>query len=92
MEGVMYESIVDLLCQSQNADDDSLKLLIDCESSDYLYQRAFEVRKRHYGTDVYMRGLIEFTNYCRNNCYYCGLRASNRNVERYRLTPDEIYA
>ena len=88
----MYESIVDLLCQSQNADDDSLKLLIDCESSDYLYQRAFEVRKRHYGTDVYMRGLIEFTNYCRNNCYYCGLRASNRNVERYRLTPDEIYA
>ena len=88
----MYESIVDLLYQTQNADNDSLKLLIDCDDSDYLFNRAFEVRKRIYGTDVYMRGLIEFTNYCRNNCYYCGLRAANRNVERYRLTPDEIYA
>ena len=46
--------------------------------------------KKYYGTDVYTRGLIEFTNYCRNNCYYCGIRNGNRNAQRYRLTKEEI--
>ena len=41
-------------------------------------------------TDVYIRGLIEFTNYCKNDCYYCGIRKSNKKAERYRLTEDEI--
>lgn len=60
------------------------------EVSDYLFSRSAEVRKIYYGTDVYIRGLIEFTNYCKNDCYYCGIRAGNRNVERYRLTEEEI--
>ena len=42
------------------------------------------------GKDVFVRGLIEFTNICRNDCYYCGIRKSNEKVERYRLTPEEI--
>ena len=88
----MNETIIDKLAETNNLDDESLKILINSDDSAYLYKRAFEVRKQHYGTDVYMRGLIEFTNYCKNNCYYCGLRAGNKNVERYRLTPDEIYA
>lgn len=46
--------------------------------------------KKYYGTDVYTRGLIEFTNYCRNDCYYCGIRNGNRNAQRYRLTKEEI--
>ena len=48
------------------------------------------VRKRYYGTDVYIRGLIEFTNYCRNNCYYCGIRRGNSQVDRYRLSSKDI--
>lgn len=56
----------------------------------YLFEKAEAVRKAHYGTDVYLRGLIEFTNYCKNDCLYCGIRRSNRNVQRYRLTREQI--
>lgn len=61
-------------------------------AAEHLFERARETRIRHYGHDVYIRGLIEFTNYCRNDCYYCGIRKSNPNAERYRLTPDDILA
>ncbi len=44
----------------------------------------------HFGNRIYARGLIEFTNYCKNNCYYCGIRCGNTHAERYRLTPEEI--
>lgn len=57
-----------------------------------LFARADQARRRYYGTDVYIRGLIEFTNYCKNNCYYCGIRNGNRQVQRYRLDRDEILA
>lgn len=59
---------------------------------DYLFERAAEIRQSYYGRDVYVRGLIEFTNYCKNDCYYCGIRAANREVERYRLTKENILA
>ncbi len=55
-----------------------------------LFGRAGRLRERYYGKDVYIRGLIEFTNFCKNDCYYCGIRASNGKVRRYRLTPEEI--
>ncbi|MDO4312394.1 MAG: [FeFe] hydrogenase H-cluster radical SAM maturase HydE [Eubacteriales bacterium] len=55
-----------------------------------LADEAVRLRKEHYGLDVYTRGLIEFTNYCKNDCYYCGIRRGNRNAERYRLTKEEI--
>ncbi len=60
------------------------------ETAGYLFDRARKTRIRHYGHDVYIRGLIEFTNYCRNDCYYCGIRKSNPNAERYRLSKEEI--
>ena len=60
------------------------------ELSEYLFTRAREIRIRHYGHSIYIRGLIEFTNYCRNDCYYCGIRRSNRNAVRYRLTKEQI--
>jgi len=58
--------------------------------AEYLFEQARIVRERVYGRDVYLRGLIEFSGYCRNDCFYCGLRASNRMAQRYRLTKNEI--
>ncbi len=57
-----------------------------------LYRHADVVRKNHMGDDVYIRGIIEFSNICVNDCLYCGIRASNRNVARYVMSPDEILA
>lgn len=51
---------------------------------------AKRIREEHFGNQIYVRGLIEFTNYCKNDCYYCGIRRSNRNAERYRLTMEQI--
>ena len=62
----------------------------DEQTARILRQRAVASRQIYYGNDVYLRGLIEFTNYCKNDCYYCGIRASNRQVERYRLTEEQI--
>ncbi len=58
--------------------------------SEYLFSLAREKRRQYYGGDVYIRGLIEFTNYCKNDCLYCGIRKSNGNVNRYRLSKEEI--
>lgn len=60
------------------------------EDEEFLYSQAREVKKEVYGDEVYIRGLIEFTNYCKKDCVYCGIRASNRNADRYRLSFDEI--
>lgn len=60
------------------------------DEEEFLYETARKVREDIYGKDVYIRGLIEFTNYCRNDCAYCGIRASNKNALRYRLTKEEI--
>ena len=62
----------------------------DSEWLEFLFTEARAVREQQYGTKVYIRGLIEFTNYCRDNCYYCGIRCGNSNVSRYRLTDEEI--
>lgn len=56
----------------------------------YLQGLARENAVSNFGTDIYMRGLIEFTNFCKNDCYYCGIRRSNKNAERYRLTESDI--
>jgi biotin synthase len=53
--------------------------------------RADEIREKYYGRKVYFRGLIEFSSYCRNDCYYCGIRRGNSNARRYRLSDDEIF-
>lgn len=60
------------------------------EAIHQLRANADSLRQQFYGKEVYIRGLIEFTNYCKNNCYYCGIRAANQQVERYRLTPKDI--
>lgn len=60
------------------------------ELAGYLFELARKERHLHYGHDVYVRGLIEFTNYCRNDCLYCGIRKSNPHVSRYRLSEEHI--
>ena len=72
---------------------DSLKALVETRDEDtfeYMREKASLKRDEAYGRVVYLRALIEFTNYCRCDCYYCGIRCSNRNAERYRLSEEEI--
>ena len=54
------------------------------------HRLARECTEKYYGRGVYTRGLIEFTNYCKNNCHYCGIQRGNQEVERYRLSKEEI--
>lgn len=84
---------IDTLTRQQNLPDADLAALLtglDTETAEYLYEAAREVRHGIYGHEVYLRGLIEFTNVCKNDCYYCGIRRSNQNAQRYRLSEEEI--
>ena len=65
---------------------------MDAETRAYAAELAVPLRRQYYGNAVFVRGLIEFTNYCRNDCLYCGIRRSNRNADRYRLSPEEMLA
>lgn len=60
------------------------------ETAEYLFEKARYWQHKYFGNKVYTRGLIEFTNYCKNDCYYCGIRRSNGHAERYRLTKEQI--
>ena len=74
------------------SDEELLKLLSTNEYDSELHTLADEVRREIYGEDVYIRGLIEISNYCKNDCYYCGIRRGNKSAVRYRLTKDDILA
>lgn len=70
--------------------DELVRILADDSFDAELFSAADEVRKKYVGDEVHLRALIEFSNYCRCNCAYCGIRAENSNVERYRLDKDKI--
>lgn len=85
--------LIDELTQNHTLDQAGYEYLVshqDEQAASLLAERAVAVRKQVYGTDVYVRGLIEFSSICKNDCLYCGLRASNSSCERYRLTPEQI--
>lgn len=85
------DTMITKLRETQDLTDAEFKELLETDRYDAeLRQNADEVRIANYGRDVYLRGLIEFTNYCKNDCLYCGIRCSNREAERYRLTPEDI--
>ena len=97
----MAESVEKLLCfeladrleAGSKLTDDELAAVLLCDApgfDEYLAEKARRVRESYYGKDVYLRGLIEISNICRNNCYYCGIRCGNANAERYRLSKEQI--
>ena len=61
------------------------------EEKEVLRQEAVKLATSIYGKKIFARGLIEFSNYCKNDCYYCGIRNGNKNCDRYRLTKEQIY-
>lgn len=87
--------LIDQLAQTHTLPDAELLTLITANDPDtdcYLAQKANAVRQQVYGKQVFIRGLIEFTNYCKNNCHYCGIRRGNSNCQRYRLRLEDILA
>lgn len=88
-----YLGLVDQLERENNLSDEEFADILVCHDPkfvDVLTEKARAVRERVYGREVYLRGLIEFTNYCRNNCRYCGIRSGNKNAKRYRLSEEDI--
>lgn len=87
--------IIDRLANKGALDLAGLEALLTTQNPEtvkYLQTQARAAADRIYGKEIYIRGLIEFTNYCRNNCYYCGIRRDNSYVERYRLSKEQILA
>lgn len=85
--------LIEKLAAERNLSDGELKELLDSKEYDQsLFAAADRKRREIYGDEVYLRGLIEFTNHCRNNCYYCGIRCGNKAAERYRLGKEDILA
>lgn len=85
--------LADKLEKEKNLTDDEFAGILLCEEpefGEYLAEKARAVREQYYGKDVYLRGLIEFTNYCKNYCRYCGIRRDNKKADRYRLSEEDI--
>lgn len=84
------KNIIDKLYNTKTVSDIELEKLLNSTTDLYLTQKAVERRIKYYGDMVYIRGLIEFSNYCKNNCLYCGIRKDNIALSRYRLTKNDI--
>jgi len=87
------KNLIDKLEQQRILTKEEFITLLTCvteEDITYLRNRACKVAHQYFDHNIFTRGLIEFTNYCRNDCFYCGIRRSNQCIERYRLTKDEI--
>lgn len=95
-ESISYKDALKLLSSFEYNNDINKKEFISGQHEDikklkeYLRLKARDKADKVFGKYVFMRGLIEFTNYCKNDCIYCGIRKSNKNAERYRLNKDEI--
>lgn len=86
-------TIIDLLKRDHTLSDRDLIYLLsssDADTIQYLHQKAREVTLEIFQNKIYLRGLIELTNYCHNNCFYCGIRKDNKEVSRYRLSHEEV--
>ena len=87
------KSTINKAKQSRNISLEQLKLLLeinDDEGVRFMREEAVKVCQKTYGNQVFIRGLIEFTNFCKNDCYYCGIRRSNSHADRYRLTKEQM--
>lgn len=88
--GISEKTIAELEKNRDLGNAELAELLEATEFDDILFSAADKVRRQVYSDEVYIRGLIEFTNYCKNNCYYCGIRRDNKKAVRYRLDKEEI--
>jgi biotin synthase len=89
----VYEELVSVLAKTHDLSPEQLLTLLKNNTPELrglLAERAAALCRQYYGDEIYVRGLIEFTNICRNDCYYCGIRRSNPHLHRYRLTPEQI--
>ncbi len=89
----MNKQLIDTLYQNEFLSEEELLRLVGITREDefsYLCYKANQKKEEVFGKSVYIRGLIEFTNICKNECYYCGIRCSNQKVKRYRLSEDDI--
>lgn len=87
------DQLIKRLRDEQTLPEEDLRILLSAEddaSLEALCLQARQVREQYYGLKVYIRGLIELTNICKNDCYYCGIRRSNRDVVRYRLSHEQV--
>jgi biotin synthase len=86
--GTKFEDLIN----SNNLSRDELIILLNAtgEERTELFRKAAEIKKQYVGNKVYFRGLIEYSNYCIKNCYYCGIRKSNKSICRYKMTEDEV--
>ena len=94
-ENTAIIKIIDEITACRNITLEQLHMLLetdDMQAVDYLRKRASEKAHETYGNQVFIRGLIEFTNYCKNDCLYCGIRHSNTHADRYRLSTEQIMA
>lgn len=88
-----FIAAVNKLEEGRGLDKKEYKLLIESageETFDFIREKALKVREKIYGRGVYIRGLIEISNICKNNCLYCGIRKDNGLCQRYRLSDEEI--
>lgn len=86
-------SLIDRLANEHKLTLEEYEILIENrneETAKYLAEKAVETSQKVYGNKVFIRGLIEISNYCKNNCLYCGIRRDNTTCSRYRLTADDI--
>ncbi len=89
----MLKNMIDKIERERDITFEELKILLtteDKKSLIYLAERGAKTAEKIYGRKIFIRGLIEFTNYCKNDCYYCGIRRSNKCAQRYRLTKEQI--
>ncbi len=90
---LQFDSCAEALERGEHLSREQWRILLEerePERIEFIRERASALRDRIYGKKVYVRGLIEFTNYCKNDCLYCGIRRSNKNAVRYRLTKEQI--
>ncbi|MDD2386626.1 MAG: [FeFe] hydrogenase H-cluster radical SAM maturase HydE [Bacteroidales bacterium] len=87
----MQNKIISILNQKNlNREDLILLLSANASETELIYKKAAEIKSKHIGNFTYFRGLIELSNVCTKNCYYCGIRSGNKKAKRYTVTDDEV--